>query len=287
MDCQSFIDRLDDFLEGKLSSDARSSAAEHLRRCERCRDLAAAFEQDGKKLAPPSDLVGAILQRTSGSTCASAHDRICDQVDGLLGSLDNELVRSHLDRCGECAALSGAISQFTVDLPTLAELEPDEPFVQAVLARTVRRRRRTAAWADKLAAQWEALLQRPRLAWEGAYVATFVLALLFLTPWSPLSGTAQQIAEMVRGGTDSTIENSMGGLGERMASGVPAAWQASGGRMIATLQGVPHNIDRLSQDAREGIERGLGTLTGRDTSEQENATTDRSPEADRTEGDRP
>jgi anti-sigma factor RsiW len=287
MNCQSFIDCLDDFLEGKLSGDARNAAEEHLRGCERCRDLAAAFAVDGENLTPPPDLVSAILQQTSGSTCASAHDRLCDHVDGLLGAVDNELVRSHLRSCAECTALARAVAQLNLDLPTLAELEPDEPFVQAVLARTVRRRRRSAEWAGKLTEQWTALLQRPRLAWEGAYIATFVLALLFLTPWSPLSGTARQVVDLLRGGADSTIENPMGGLGERMASGVPAAWQASGGRMIATLQGVPQNIDRLSRDAREGIERGLGTLTGRDTSEQENATTDRSPEGDRTEGERP
>ena len=287
MNCQSFIDHLDDFLDGRLGDASRRAARAHLRRCERCRELAAVFEEQDEHLSPPPDLAGAILRRTSGSTCATARERICEQVDGLLDDIDDELVRSHVSRCTECSALAAAVAQLRADLPTLAEMDPDEAFVDAVLARTVGRKRRVKRWANQAAERWAALLQRPRLAWEGAYVAAIALALLFLTPWSPLSGSAQRVAELIRGGTDSTITKPVGGLGERIASGVPVAWQASGGRMIATLRGVPQNIDRVSRDARAGIEHGLGTLTGRDTSEQENNATERSPGDDRTEGDGP
>ena len=43
--CQSFLDRLEDFLEGRLTGEARRAAEVHSSECPRCRALRAAFEE--------------------------------------------------------------------------------------------------------------------------------------------------------------------------------------------------------------------------------------------------
>jgi anti-sigma factor RsiW len=282
MDCQRFIDGLDDFLEGKLNGEDLLAAERHLEQCQRCRDLAALLDAE-----PPPGLAGAILERTSGSTCVSAHQRLCDHVDGVLDGLDDELVRAHLEGCAGCAALSRTLAVLKVDLPSLAEFQPDEQVVQAVLARTSAARPLAAGVVSRFDRWWSALLHRPRLAWEGAYLATFVLVLVFFMPWSPFSDVSRKTIAFVRGANGAGLDNPVRTIGEQLAEGVPSAWQASGGRVIAALQGVPQDIERLSQSAIDGIREGVRTVGGRDTSEQENTTNERSHETDRTEGDEP
>jgi predicted anti-sigma-YlaC factor YlaD len=287
--CQFFIDRLEGFLDGNLDSAGRRAVEEHLLDCARCRELAEMFRQDREGLAvePPPDLAEAILRTTSGATCASAHPRLCDHADGLLGEVDRELVGAHLDSCPDCAGLARALARLATELPQLAEFEADEPLVQAVLDRTSRLRPRADRRTDWIRERWRDLLARPRLAWEASYVATFVLALLFLMPWSPLSAPAQGALAALRGGDAAGMENPLGGVGERLAHGVPRAWEASGGRLITALNQVPAGIGRLGEGAREGIQRGVGTLSMRDTSGQESTETNGSPAGDRIEGDEP
>ena len=91
-----------------------------------------------------------------------------------------------------------SLGRLAEDLPALAGVEAGDRFVTELLGRTTGRRRPVERWAARLAAGWGEMLRRPRFAWEAAYVATFVAALLFTTPGSPLAGvprTALDLAE--------------------------------------------------------------------------------------------
>ncbi len=122
------------------------------------------------------DLVGAILARTSGPACGRAQSSLCARIDGELDPLDAALVDGHVAHCRECDALARALRSLAGDLPQLATADPGPGFVDAVLARTSRSARRRpvpgagswAAWASKL-------LDRPRIALEGAFVIAVIV----------------------------------------------------------------------------------------------------------------
>jgi hypothetical protein len=108
------------------------------------------------------------------------------------------------------------------ELPGLAQVQPDAAFVADVLAVTTGAAAREAAPAtraiaalsttdgaatfqaprpvratDRLAAAWDALLRRPRLAFEGAYVGALTLILLVGTPaWSLSISPAEMLTEI-------------------------------------------------------------------------------------------
>src|SRR5438093_1156288 len=117
MACRTFGERLDDLLEGRLSPADRRAADEHLRSCAGCRELKSLVAEASVPVTPPADLLGAVLARTSGSACGSARVRLCDHIDRLLAPADDDLVRMHLDACGECAGLAARLARLAADLP--------------------------------------------------------------------------------------------------------------------------------------------------------------------------
>jgi len=121
----------------------------------------------------------------------------------------------------------------SVELPQLAELPLDDGFLDDVLARTSSRRPRLTGWADRMAEAWESLVQRPRLAWEGAYVATLLLLLIFGTPNSPLAGVPAKVIELARINPVQQLKQPAAELTAELeqsweALGVETAWRSSG-----------------------------------------------------------
>jgi anti-sigma factor RsiW len=142
--------------------------------------------------SPPDGLTEAILRATSGPACAAAETRLCGFVDEDLPEIDRELVARHLAACAACAALASALRMMRSALPALAVIDPGPGFAGSVAARTahlVRRRLSPAARLAHLADEW---LQRPRIAFESAYVGAFALMLVFGTPISPLAGVPRE-----------------------------------------------------------------------------------------------
>jgi anti-sigma factor RsiW len=173
MTCERALDLAAGFLDGTLRGEARATLARHLAGCDDCRGLIAALRD-----APPEDpdLTTAILQRTAGSVCEGVRGRLCDRVDATDDPIAAGRVNGHLSRCPECAALARVLASVRAELPRLADVDGDPELVAAVLARTSLRPPPTP-----LAARWRAsvrqLLDRPRIALEGAFVATTVLLL--------------------------------------------------------------------------------------------------------------
>jgi predicted anti-sigma-YlaC factor YlaD len=297
MDCRTFIDRLDDLLEGRLTAGERREAEEHLRDCHRCGDLVTVIRENpnDQRIEAPADLTEAILNRTSGPTCASARGRLCDHVDRSLEPADDELVRLHLRGCDECTGLSHALAGLTADLPALAELEPDSRFVDDVLARTRPLRSPIIGWVERMAEEWRRLAQRPRIAWEGAYVAMFFLVLIFGIPDSPLAGVPQRALALVRTDPVASLRKPAGEIAPQVTAAVQSAWRTTHGRVKGASRKLVADVTRRSSDlaqssstAFEAIRWKLGTVLDRLASEQETNDTNRSVEdAGQTDGEEP
>ena len=103
-------------------------------------------------------------------------------------------------------------------------------FTAAVLRRTTGSARERPS--GRIWSFWESLLQRPRVAWEGAYVGAFLVLLLFGTPLSPLRDVPSQALELARTNPMRVVEASVAPLpavGARIAEYGDRAWKATGG----------------------------------------------------------
>jgi anti-sigma factor RsiW len=277
MDCREFIDRLDAVLEGRLIEGERREAEEHLQGCARCRELHALFGGGPGHLAieAPAGLAEAILERTSGPACASARERLCDHVDRLLEPVEEELVRAHVRSCRDCNALLHVLTALAGDLPALREVQPDPTFVSDVLARTRPRRRPRATWVVRLAREWRSLIQRPRFAWEGAYIGALIVMLIFGTPNAPFADVPQKTIDLVKSSPVAELGEPVREIAPHVASSVEWAWQAARSGVIDTSSELAieaaHGPSTLYEQARKI----LGTAWKRVTSFREKEDTHR------------
>ena len=282
MNCDDILERLDDLLEERLCAAEREAVKGHMRDCPHCRGLTALLDDEVNRLAqePPQDLAEAILRRTSGPTCDSARGRLCGYVDETIEPVDRELVGSHLEGCPDCAALARVLSRLAEDLPALARLEPDERFVAGLLARTSGRRRPAQRWAARLAAGWDELVRRPRFAWEAAYVGTFVLALVFVAPVSPLAEVPRTALELAGEHPVAELREPVARLESRISTGHSRFWRAARERTVESFGGAADEAGRVSRGLGEKIRTGLGTLSESLASMQATEDNERSGEDD-------
>jgi predicted anti-sigma-YlaC factor YlaD len=263
MDCRSFHDRLEEFVDERLTTSDRSTADEHLLGCPSCRELVEILliASGAVALETSPDLTRMILERTSGTACESSRDLLCDFADQSLASDDAELVRLHLDDCAECSALTGAITRLAEQLPELAELAPDAAFVDDVLARTLpwwpRMKRRFPTLADF----GGRMVRRPRFALEAAYVCT-VMLVLAVGP-----GTLARVPEWVgRVKPPSTVELALATeMRSRVVSGLGELWNVTGGRAAEISRelriGISERYERTG-NARGELRRHRDDLVG-------------------------
>ena len=261
IDCQSLLERMEGVRNGTLTGEERRAAEEHLVDCAACRGVL--------HVEPPADLTDAILARTTGRTCESAHRRLCDHVDRLLEPLDGELVGRHLDTCRECAGLASALERMAHDLPLLAELQPDDRFVGDVLARTSAQRAKRLDWAARIGGIWEQLVQRPRFALEGAYIGTFVLVLLIGIPSSPLAGVADKAIRLANVNPVVELTEQMVRVEADVAGRVSQAWSSGTSTVLGTSRQVAGDVGRFSEDTFNTVTGKIGTLWDQLASDQE------------------
>jgi hypothetical protein len=201
-ECRDFEDRLGDILAGALSAADLRPAMEHPAECPRCRRLMDVAR--GKLDLLPSGsgqvLAREVLRSTSGPACGRAREQICDFADGELSGDDARLLEIHIESCRECAGLSQVLKELHAELPRMAELDPGPIFTREVLAATTGKQSSSPGGLEVLAAWWNAVIRRPRFAWEAAYVGTLLLALVIGNP-ALLSMAASSPLEGVRGKT--------------------------------------------------------------------------------------
>jgi anti-sigma factor RsiW len=258
--CDAFLENSDRLLDGSLEGADRDAALRHLEECADCRVLLAALAE------PPQDpdLSEAILARTSGAACGSARERLCAWIDGELDPFDAELMAGHLRSCPDCGGLARALERAAEELPRLAALDPGPGFVEAVLARTSLRPR-PAPLRERIASALAGLVERPRLALEGAFVATVLLYMVAGAPDRAVDVLRNPVPEQrlvfgkLRGAVDDLHATFVGGARE--------AWNTTEAAAVGRW---------------EEIRRRFGTMTGSGASVREDGgagTGDRAPDA--------
>jgi predicted anti-sigma-YlaC factor YlaD len=285
--CQAFIDRLDDLLEGRLIGPELHAVRDHIRICAPCRLMT---RQSGEDLgaSPPLGLTADILRRTSGPPCASAQRRLCDYVDGVLEAIDTELVRNHMGGCEECAALSRVLNGLSMDLPLLAELAPDNRLADDIISRTLPQRHRSLRWVMRAVEAWQRTINRPRFAWEGAYIGTLFLFLVFATPGSPLAGVPQRALELASVDPVATLRPPVARLEARVSTRVESVWDTTREEVTEAWREMAGDAARLRSAAIERIKSELGTFLERAPSDPKNNETGRPSDVrDRMEEEKP
>jgi hypothetical protein len=189
VNCRRFEELLFDSMDDGLDDLTAAELDAHASECERCAELRRLASGDLEDLlGPAQDLLNGILSASGVDACDAARERLAADPDSP-GALD-PLLELHIDRCASCGAVHRALVALRRDLPTLAELEPDPGFIADVMAATAGAPR----WAD----WWQRLLARPRLALEGAYAGTLVLALTFVTPASAITDIPGRVMQGLR-----------------------------------------------------------------------------------------
>ncbi len=197
MDCARFEEALFEQLEGTLDGAEREPMRAHASDCRECRALQAAVLEGHASAVAPADLAAAILAATSGSPCGRAQQLCSERAGAALFEADDAL-ETHLANCLDCRGLSRALERLRLELPQLADLQPDGDFVTEVMTATVTKTTSSGlgrAWsrwwsgsgASARGSVWEAFARRPRLALEGAYAGTFALFLFVGFPGAPLA----------------------------------------------------------------------------------------------------
>lgn len=270
MNCRDLIARLEDYVAGRLRPSERREAKAHLAVCGECREVETliAAAATGQGLEAPPGLLADVLSRTSGGTCDSAHGLLCDHVDGTIDTVDDELLRLHLNDCHGCAGLALALTQMTSDMPAVAELRPDEGFVADVLARTSRRESLVAGWSVRLKEGWQRMMQRPRFAFEGAYLGLIIMVLLFGIPSSPLAGVPQQALGLVRSNPVAGLREAGEKVAPRIRITLKPQWEDKGAELAGATREIADDIARRSRSRFEQWKTELGTLWERLTSEE-------------------
>jgi anti-sigma factor RsiW len=233
MDCKAFEQMIDRLLGEEITPRERQAAEQHMQLCRRCRELfeIASGNLDIQLGEKREELTGAILQMTSGSSCSRAEALLCDFVDGVLETGQEELLQLHIANCAGCASLAATVRELALDLSGLAEIEPDSDFVSDVLAVTIDRQSLWERISESINSWWRIQVKRPRFAVELAYSGAMILLLIFAVPGSPLRDVpprAMQIARANPVEAAAELLRSGSALPEGPLSSVQNVWQQTG-----------------------------------------------------------
>ena len=242
MNCARFEELLFDWLDGELGATQVEAMTVHMDTCASCRELHTLAAADtGELLMAPDDLLMEIMSASGVDTCDCARGRLVEHEQTDLGALDPVLAM-HVESCAECGSLHRALSLLQEDLPRLAELEPDPGFIDSVMRATVA--------APRMADWWQRLLARPRLALEGAYVGTLIVALTLVTPAAAFTQVpARVIKELREDRIDvrATVAQSWGSLAQVGLDG----WDKVSGEVSAYVaETLPERLESVEVRVR-------------------------------------
>src|SRR5512144_3045635 len=112
MKCREFEDRIEMILAAGCAEEM-DAACLHAAECSRCRGLLLAVRGEIELPAPEErePLTQAIMNRTTGPACPGAQERLCDWVDGLCATEDQEILAQHVDHCPGCAGIASTLAE--------------------------------------------------------------------------------------------------------------------------------------------------------------------------------
>jgi hypothetical protein len=172
---------------------------DHASACESCRQWRATFAEGSElwRAGAGADVAVPVMAMAGGAPCDRARELLASIREAALDPTDTELLAAHTARCAECRTFAAALASITLALPTLAEWDPGPGFAASVLARTSRGSA-DPSWGDRWRVAWQRLVQRPRFAWEAAYVATLCWLLIFGHPVTALDWTTARVSAVAR-----------------------------------------------------------------------------------------
>jgi anti-sigma factor RsiW len=276
LNCAWAQSRLFDYLDGLLDATASERIKKHLNGCRECASFAAALESP---VDDAEDLTQAVLRGTGCAACDQSLERLPDWIDGAIATVDAELLAGHVTHCAECQAIAGVLRAMETDLPELAEVRPDERFLDDVMAATARKAP-ALVWSARFDRWLGDLLRRPRIAWEGAYVASVFLALLVGLPGSPLAVVSQKALELVRTDPDK-IEEPFVVLEVELNNAANEAWSST--RKVARSLAVKAAAG--TSDVFRKAKQDVGTLWTSLASDPVNGQTEKQEEQTSTNGE--
>jgi len=180
MDCAEFENLLFDSLEGERAPSDVDRMQAHLLTCANCRHLDSLVRGEDQHSAAelPHDFAAGVVARTSGRPCERA--QLLLAASGGAAPDEQWLVEQHLPSCPECSAVARSLARLQLDLPMLAEADPGQGFVQSVIAVTSGIRGEPKASQRAGLQQFiERLVQRPRIALEGAFTVAMAVSIVF------------------------------------------------------------------------------------------------------------
>ena len=208
------------------------------------------------------EFVRDVLARTSGSACDRACGQLSDLMDGVLESMDRELVQAHLEHCDPCRSVAVTLGWMEPLLPAMAEIDPGPAFTARVVARTTGRARvqvplsmaptGPAGLMDRVGGWWERQILRPGFAAQMAYAATIILVLLTAVPGAPLKGVPGKALEIVQAGPVAApvigpaLDTASGWIGGRTAEAVDTARSGVNQRLERTGSSLTRRSDRTA-----------------------------------------
>ncbi len=231
MNCAEFQELLFEWLEGRLEVAEVERMRSHAAGCLRCRELEELANGDAglPAIEPPDDMVASIMAQTTGGACNRALLLVSERLDrdAANAAEPDPLLEMHLESCAECARLAGALERLQRELPAMAEMQPDPGFVGDVMAATVGAAVPVHAvtpegavaaapgFASRPAIDWRAvvqslplaarvsvfferLAQRPRLAFEGAFVGSLAFVLVIGLPSAGVAQLPSRLMAEVR-----------------------------------------------------------------------------------------
>ena len=307
IDCRAFEERLDRWIDPDPGDPDREAALRHAAGCPRCRELLAIARGELDLLGPEAGeaMARSILGSTTGPACAAVEDRLCAVVDRLAGEEEAALVALHLSHCAACSGLAGSLAPLAEDLARMAEIVPDDRFVEDVLAATSSRRSLRERLAAAASAWWTRQIRRPRFASEAAYAIVTLYVLCFGPPSVPApegpageagANPTQTVGRILasQGIEPSAIGSVAGAVwdaaavpaargAERAAATCEIAWASAGNAARAAWNGDLFGAYRELVDAGRAIAERWGT-DAKEAGEQEDAEpTELRPERGRTD----
>jgi hypothetical protein len=169
--------------------------------------------------------------------------------DVALERTDADLLAAHAARCADCRTFAATLAAITAGLPALAESDPGPGFSAAVFARTSRRPADPSR-RDRWRAAWQRLVERPRFAWEAAYVVTLCWLLFFGHPIAALDWTTARVSAMAREDLPLRVQ----GVQTRVAS-----WRDSMAASVDRAAGVVAGERESARQAASAAQRHAAT----------------------------
>ena len=125
MNHQQIQDQLSAYLDNELAPTVHKQVEAHLRSCDECSDMLAAFQENRQRVA---DIVQPVPSTLKDTVMAKIHTQIQDELsaylDNELAPAEHQRIEAHLHTCRECSDILVAFRENREQIKTLAHPAP-------------------------------------------------------------------------------------------------------------------------------------------------------------------